>query len=72
MSLIAVRKATCPECGNTNQTYSYYIYLHSASGNPVPQIRNFCTKCGTMIYEKDSKETRCEASLKAKALFVKE
>lgn len=72
MSLIAVRKATCPECGNTNQTYSYYIYWNSASGNPVPQIRNFCTKCGTMIYEKDSKETKCEASLKAKTLFIKE
>ena len=72
MSLIFNRKATCPECGDTNQTYSYYIYWHSASGNPIPQIGNFCTSCGAMIYEKDSKETRCEASLKAKTLFIKE
>lgn len=56
MSLIVNRKATCPKCGDTNQTYSYYATWNSVFGDHAPQIKNFCTKCGTEIHYKDSGE----------------
>lgn len=56
MSLIVNRKATCPKCGDTNQTYSYYATWNSVFGDHTPQIKNFCTKCGAEIHYKDSGE----------------
>ena len=38
MSLIVNRKATCPKCGDTNQTYSYYATWNWVFGDHAPQI----------------------------------